>query len=171
MLTLHTLAAVTVTLSGAAAGLMLSRELTSRGIFLRGMSHAAEQMKDEIASLSTPLPELFERMSRSGPAAPFFARVRERFLAHPTRDAEAVWAAEATEAVTGLFWDDAALPALLRLGEGLGCYGLPEQVRRIGAAGEELRAAAERAEETARRYGRLCRFGGFALGLSAALLL
>ena len=66
---------------------------------------------------------------------------------------------------------DADVQALRMLGEGLGCYGLEDQLRRLAAAEREIARRANAAAESREKHTKLLRFGGFAVGAVAALLL
>ncbi len=154
-------------LGGAAGGFFAAGELRARHHFLAAMERAAAHMRGEIGDLGTPLPVLFERLSADETAGFFFRLVMEG----ETGMREAAWQIAAKSAREKYRLCDADMQALLILGEGLGQYGLEDQLRRLAAAERALARRTAAAEENRQRYAKLLRFVGFAAGAVAALLI
>ena len=154
-------------LGGMAGGFFAAGELRARHRFLVAMERAAGYMRGEIGDLGTPLPVLFGFLSGDA-AAGFFFRLATQGETG-MRDADWQFAAEAARGKYRLC--EADVQALLLLGEGLGRYGLEDQLRRLAAAERALARRAAAAEENRQRYAKLLRFGGFAAGAVAALLI
>lgn len=154
-------------LGGTAGGLFAAGELRARHRFLAAMERAAGYMRGEISDLGTPLPVLFGHLSGDETTDFFFRLATQGEIGMR----EAAWQTAAESARGKYRLCEADVRALLLLGEGLGQYGLEDQLRRLAAAERELARRAAAAEENRQRYAKLLRFGGFAAGAVAALLI
>lgn len=153
-------------LGGMAAGLSLRRAQRERLCLLEELGAALAVMKSEIASLQTPLPELFSRLSREGPP-----RLRAFFSVNAVLAAEGRlsegWAASAG----GLPAGERACAALARLGLSLGRYDALRQCAELDTARASIAAAAEDERARLERRGRLYPGLGACLGAMLAILL
>lgn len=154
-------------LGGTVGGLFAAGELRARHRFLAAMERAAGYMRGEIGDLGTPLPVLLERLSGDAASGFFFRLVAEG----ETGMREVSWRTAAETAREKYRLCEADVQALRLLGEGLGQYGLEDQLRRLLAAERELAHRVAAAEENRQRYAKILRFGGFAAGAVAALLI
>lgn len=147
--------------AGGAGGLMAAGELAARHRFLQAMAAGTARMREEIARFSTPLAPLLESLGGEAEAGFFFAAMGK----------SGGWSAAVEEAGRRFFLTEADRRALMRLGEGLGRCGRSDVLRRLAAAEGEISRRAAEAGELRRKYAKILRFGGFAIGLTAALLL
>ena len=153
-------------LGGAAAGLGLRRAQTERVRLLEELCAALAVMKSEIASLQTPLPELFSRLSHEGPP-----RLREFFAANAALAAEGRLSEGWTASAAALPAGERAYAALARLGLSLGRYDALRQCAELDTARESIAAAAETERTRLERRGRLLPGLGACLGAMLAILL
>ena len=154
-------------IGGTAGGFFAAGELCARQSFLSAMERAAGRMRGEIGDLGTPLPELLGQLSGDEKAGFFFRLAAEKEVG----SREIAWNRAAEAAKEKYRLHDADVQALRMLGEGLGCYGLEDQLRRLAAAEREIARRANAAAESREKHEKLLRFGGFAVGAVAALLL
>ena len=152
-------------------GFHAASRLARRPRLLRELSAALEQMEREISFRLTPLPELFERLSReySGPVAALFACCARDMDDLGQRSLSQIWRQALAEASLDL--DGRGLRALEELGEVLGRYdgdGLRGALRQTCG---ELTAAAEEAERERERKGRMDQVLGLTTGALLVILL
>lgn len=144
--------------AGAAVGLSKNLELKRRVRLLSALTAALGVMGEEIATLHTPLPELFHALAERGPEPlrAFFAGMEEETGSRPLSE---LW----EERTRSLPLSSEELDALRPLGMSLGRYDGDRQASEIGLVRTRLEALLEAGR--AERDGR----GRTYLGLGASL--
>ena len=129
---------------------------------------ALSLLKNEIAFCGTALPQAFGVLATScdGVLSKVFQSVANSMDRHP-------WLSPAEAMVQGISClDDQKLKTVfLRLGQGLGNYGLDAQVQAIHAARDEIGHLLNTAETTRKEKSKVYETMGICAGLSAAILL
>lgn len=168
---LRLVGAVLLAAGPAVAGFHAAGRLARRPRLLRELTAALEQMEREISFRLTPLPELFDRLSReyNGPVGTLFACCARNMEDLGRRTLSQIWRQALAEAALDL--EGRGLRALEELGEVLGRYdgdGLRDTLRQTCG---ELSAAAAEAEEERERKERMDQVLGLTTGALLVILL
>lgn len=155
------------------AGMLVARGYSLRPVELRSFQAALYMLETEIAYAATPLTEalqtLAERSDRR--VAPFFRYVLAELSAAPGITFREAWeeALKKFYRQTSLIKSDLAV--LNNLGRALGRSDRQDQRRHLRLAGEQIGAAAARAQKEAPAQAKLWNYLGFLGGLVIVLLL
>ena len=158
--------ALLVTAAGAAAGLGKKYELRRRAAILSALVEALGLMEQEVATLQTPLPELFHALARDGPeeTRAFFAAVAKKTGQVPI---SVLW----REQVDALPLGEQACKTLGALGMSLGRRDAERQAAEIALTRRRLDALLQREREELRVHGRTYTGLGLSLGAMLAIVL
>ena len=158
--------ALLVTAAGAAAGLRKKYELRRRAALLSALATALGVMEQEVATLQTPLPELFRTLARDGPEETrgFFEAVATMTGLCPI---SALWRERANALPLG----EQGCKTFAALGMSLGRSDADRQSAEIALTRRRLDALLQQEREELRVHGRTYTGLGLSLGAMLAIIL
>lgn len=166
---LKIIGSVLVIAAGGLAGALIARSYERRPRELRELSSGLQMLETEIIYGATPLPDAFERVSRScrGAVSTLFSSASEGMRTGKGFTAEEAWgnALARLAQVTSLKRDD--IDVLKELGAFLGISDRDDQEKHMRLTAEQMRRQIEKAENEARTNVKLWNY----LGLSSAVVL
>ena len=138
---------------------------------LRGLQGSVAYLEEELAFRFTPLPQLFERLSknRKGAVGAFFGSVRKKMEQCEEVPLRKSWWQGVEETLSVLREEEQKTVA--ELGEVLGQYDAQTQVQTLRLAGERLAGFYLAAQEERGRLGKVYLALGSAGGLMTVLML
>ena len=161
--------AVMVITACALWGSLKAGELREHDALLLALLSALETMRAEITSRLTPMPEIAERLARTGPeqTRPFFSLLDGRLCELGDREFSEIW----SECVSALYLPRDEEGVLRDLGRVLGRYGPAEQGAALELCMEALSAAQKEAHAEARSGSRLWTGVSLTAGMLLAVML
>lgn len=170
---LKAIGALLIICSAGIAGLKAASAYSLRISQLRAMQAALQLLDTEIMYGATPLPAALGKMAASagGAVGAVFRETGAILGAAGGYTAGEAWsrAIERNIPRTAFSPEDRAI--LQAFGETLGSSDRAEQHKHITLAAHHLRQEEEKAEQARQKNERLCKYGGFLVGISVVLLL
>ena len=161
--------AVMVITACALWGSLKGGELRAHDALLRALISALETVRAEITGRLTPMPEIAEKLARTGPGETrrFFALLERRLGELGEREFSELW----SECVDSLYLPGDEARMLGELGRSLGRYGPAEQNAALVLCMDALSAAEREARSAAVSGSRMWTGVSLAAGLLLAVML
>lgn len=156
----------------ATVGMKNVIRLRGRSKALSVVVSALEIMKNEIGDRLTPIPELFELLSREAesPVSLLFENAKNGMQELGSCSFSKIWS-DAVQSTPELMLNPNEELLLCELGMSLGKYNVEEQVSAIALTQKRFEAFAQKAEEERARDSKMHAFLGLASGVFAVIIL
>ena len=166
---LRTLGILLVVCGASGAGFSMALGVRRTVDLLQQLLGALETMASEIACRQTPLPRLMAQLETQccGPAAGFFGRVARELSRREEPSVAVIFRRQVAAAAA---FPSPVRQTLLQLGNGLGQYDVPSQLRAVELAAQRLRSLLDQCREQQQARVRSYCTLGVCAGLAIAIL-